>query len=252
MQKCVEVSPTSTHQCVNSVPNSGIKQKRSKRSIFLSITALTTVVVAAVVVGILAIRANSINESISEIGDAIKSTGLTEECGLDYVLTNLYDDDFDITVSLQAPIEKDSFAYHVLTVKTAIKPVLADSSRKLHRITFYLKSSGKTQIAYSTDLSTFSDITVWYDEESGDKLSDFGWFIYDTLDKYSYLLDAYPKQKFSVYYKGNGGDLLFSTGLGKIGNIVDTRSGDSQLTIYDTWDELAADFPALLSHLEAK
>lgn len=103
-------------------------------------------------------------------------------------------------------------------------------------------------------MSTDFDLRVNYYEEAGDKLSNFGVNIYSALEEYSAYNKEFTKSNITVCYEktnSDGADLIFTTLIGKIGMIGDYRGGESKSTIYDTWDDVAKDFPALTIYLDS-
>lgn len=185
----------------------------------------------------------------SQISDAI---GLTEEDGLKSVIQTEIDKKQNITVFLNEPIARDLFLDYLPMIIDAAKVGFGENIDSLGSLTIYLSENDTNIMTCRTDAAKDMHITAEYYANLGSDLAYFGNNIYENVTSYSDILSNYSNSKMSVYFHIKNGDLIFNTGLGKIGSIVDTRSGENKMTTYDSWDDLSKDFPALIIYLSQK
>lgn len=180
------------------------------------------------------------------------SIGLSEEDGLRSVMQTELDKKQHVTVFLQEPINRDAFLSYLPVITEAVKTTFGSNIERLGTLTIYLSESDINIMTCRTDVATDMQITAEYYDSLGNDLAYFGNNIYDNLNAYSDLLSNYSNSKISVYFHIKNSNLLFNTGLGKVGSIVDTRNSDNTMKVYNSYEELASDFPALKIHLAEK
>lgn len=128
-----------------------------------------------------------------------------------------------------------------------VNTVFQDAEYKLGLLNIEFKFGDETTLTIKTDADTIFELNALYRQESGYDLAKFGQYIFDVMGDYSSFKADYSTCEIEIDYevKNNGGVLAFSNGLGELGYIIDTRTKDGKMTVYDSFAELAKDFPAL-------
>lgn len=205
-------------------------------------------------------------ESLSDIGttniqsdlengniesDLKNSIDLTEEDGLKYILVTDYEEKKYISIAFHEPINKDQFTEYFDRARSSVLSVL--DSEKIYKVALSFDHDNYNVLRCDTNLSTDFNLDINYYEAAGDKLSNFGIDIYSALEEYSTYKQGFTKSNITVCYEktnSDGADLIFTTSIGKIGMLCDYRGGENKSTIYDSWDDVAKDFPALTIYLD--
>lgn len=95
-------------------------------------------------------------------------------------------------------------------------------------------------------------LTVWL--KTSTKVSNFGNAIYDIMEAVPTIEsdNSIELDDIDVCLKDKNGEvmLIFSIGIGDLGSIYDYRSGDGKMTPYNSYDELAKDYPALTLYMD--
>lgn len=171
--------------------------------------------------------------------------GLTEDDGFDYTKSTATESNgkYSFSIYLKFPITKETFTEHFASIKNKIEANYGIENCK--SLAVYLPDN---IVTCETNMTESLIIQTEYSESEGDDITDFGICIYNDMSIFSDLSTEFPdlEPELTVTYETtNHETMVFATGNGEIGQLINNRPEKPVVTTYNTWDDVVSDFPAL-------